>query len=107
MITLGQASSEIPAAVMHKVTEPNLKSYCFSGVVLFFLGDNWRLPRAYGARNDEQKLNEKSLGNVLLSQGAAPQVPSALMSLTAGFGMLPGVPSSLESPRDIFLCSLG
>ena len=51
-------------------------------------------------------LNEKSLGHDLLSQGAAPQVPLALMSLTSGFGMLPGVPSSLQSPRDIFLCQL-
>ena len=30
---------------------------------------------------------KKSLGNDLLSQGAAPQVPSALTVLTAGFGM--------------------
>ena len=48
---------------------------------------------------------KKSLGNDLLSQGAAPQVPSALTTLTSGFEMLPGVPSSLISPRDIFLCS--
>jgi hypothetical protein len=34
---------------------------------------------------------KKSFGNDLLSQGVAPQVPSALASLTAGFGMLPGV----------------
>ena len=47
-------------------------------------------------------LNEKSLGNDLLSQGATPQVPSALASLTTGFGMLPGVPSPLKSPRDNF-----
>lgn len=50
-------------------------------------------------------LNEKSLGNDLLSQGATPQVPSALATLTSGFGMLPGVPSPLQSPRDIFLYS--
>ena len=30
---------------------------------------------------------KKSLGNDLLSRGAAPQVPSALKVLTAGFGM--------------------
>ena len=30
---------------------------------------------------------KKSLGNDLLSQGAAPQVPSALADLTTGFGM--------------------
>ena len=46
---------------------------------------------------------KKSLfGDDLLSQGVTPQVPSALMSLTAGFEMLPGVSSSLQSPRDIF-----
>jgi hypothetical protein len=30
---------------------------------------------------------KKSLGNDLLSQGVAPQVPSALTALTTGFGM--------------------
>jgi hypothetical protein len=39
------------------------------------------------------------LGDDLLSQGATPQVPSALVSLTAGFEMGPGVPSPLQSPR--------
>ena len=43
---------------------------------------------------------KKPVGNDLLSQGVAPQVPSALATLTAGFGMLPGVPSPLESPTD-------
>ena len=51
---------------------------------------------------DQVSLKEKSLlGNDLLSQGAAPQVPSALTSLTAGFGMGPGVSSSLKSPKDL------
>jgi hypothetical protein len=45
---------------------------------------------------------KKSLGNDLLSRGLTPQVPSALTSLTTGFGMGPGVPTSLESPRDFF-----
>ncbi len=45
-------------------------------------------------------LKEKPLGNDLLSQEVALQVPSALTGLTAGFGMLPGVPPSLQSPRD-------
>jgi hypothetical protein len=49
-------------------------------------------------RNFKRK---KSLGNDLLSQGVAPQVPSALTALTTGFGMLPGVPLSLQSPRDL------
>jgi hypothetical protein len=46
-------------------------------------------------------LKQKSLGNDLLSQGVAPQVPSALASLTSGFEMRPGVPSLLKSPRDL------
>ncbi len=50
---------------------------------------------------------KKSLGNDLLSQGVAPQVPSALMSLTTGFEMWPGVPSSLQSPRDLIDNSYG
>ena len=45
---------------------------------------------------------KKSLGGDLLSQGVAPQVPSALTALTTGFGMGPGVPLSLQSPRDSF-----
>ena len=44
-----------------------------------------------------------SLGNDLLSQGPAPQVPSALEGLTSGFGMGPGVPPPLESPREPFM----
>ena len=47
--------------------------------------------------------NKKGLlGNDLLSQGDAPQVPSALVGLTAGFGMEPGVPPPLKSPRRLF-----
>jgi hypothetical protein len=42
----------------------------------------------------------KSLGNDLLSQAVTHQVPSALTGLTVGFGMFPGVPLSLQSPRD-------
>jgi hypothetical protein len=45
---------------------------------------------------------KKSLGNDLLSQRAPPPVPSALAGLTAGFGMDPGVPPPLQSPRDFF-----
>ena len=45
---------------------------------------------------------EKALGNDLLSREVALQVPSALTDLTTGFGMLPGVPPSLQSPRDLF-----
>ena len=45
-------------------------------------------------------IKEKPLGNDLLSQEVALQVPSALTPLTTGFGMCPGVPTSLKSPRD-------
>ncbi len=45
---------------------------------------------------------EKPLGNDLLSQEVALQVPSALTGLTTGFGMGPGVPLPLKSPRDVF-----
>jgi hypothetical protein len=45
---------------------------------------------------------KKPLGNDLLSQGAAPPVPSALAGLTTGFEMGPGVPPPLKSPRDFF-----
>ena len=48
---------------------------------------------------------KKSFGNDLLSQGVAPQVPSALTSLTTGFEMLPGVPTSLRSPKDFLFSS--
>ena len=48
---------------------------------------------------------KKSLGNDLLSQGAAPQVPSALIGLTTGFGMGPGVPLPRRPPTnyDLFV----
>jgi hypothetical protein len=48
-----------------------------------------------------QKKN-RTTGDDLLSQRVAPQVPSALTSLTAGFGMGPGVTSSLQSPIVLF-----
>jgi hypothetical protein len=38
-------------------------------------------------------------GDVLLSQGVAPQVPSALTVLTSVFGMGTGVSPSLWSPE--------
>ncbi len=43
-------------------------------------------------------IKKSPVGGDLLSQGAAPQVPSALTGLTSGFGMGPGVPPLLESP---------
>ena len=39
--------------------------------------------------------NEKPLGDDLLSQAVASQVPSVLAGLTTGFGMGPGVPPPL------------
>ena len=53
------------------------------------------------AGRDDEK--QKPLGDDLLSQEVALQVPSALARLTAGFGMGPGVPTPLESPRDFSL----
>lgn len=41
-----------------------------------------------------------SSGNGLLSQGPAPQVPSALKGLTSWFGMEQGVSPSLKSPEE-------
>ena len=41
------------------------------------------------------RLNEKLLGDDLLSQTVSSQVPSVLAGLTAGFGMGPGVPPPL------------
>jgi hypothetical protein len=41
----------------------------------------------------------KNFGDVLLSQGVYPQVPSALTGLTAVFGMGTGVTLSLWSPK--------
>ncbi len=72
---------------------------------------NWICKRdKYKKRTDPPKgsvllyLKENVLGNDQLSQRASPQVPSALASLTTGFGMGPGVPLPLQSPRTIFTC---
>ena len=46
---------------------------------------------------------KSEVGNFLLSQEAALQVPSADTRLTAGFGMLPGIPTLLWSPTSL-LC---
>ena len=56
---------------------------------------------AMGAMH-EQRGNTKtgSPGNDLLSQGPAPQVPSALEGLTAWFGMEQGVSPPHKSPEE-------
>jgi hypothetical protein len=46
-------------------------------------------------QGEGKKRKEKGVGNGVLSHGVATAVPSALVSLTAGFGMGPGVPSRL------------
>ena len=52
---------------------------------------------------DRTDLKQKSeVGNFLLSQEAALQVPSADTRLTAGFGMFPGIPTLLWSPTSLF-----
>ena len=53
------------------------------------------------AAQTSSRNKKSSVGDDLLSQGLAPQLPSALTSLTAGFGMGPGVPSSLTSPTEL------
>ena len=63
------------------------------------IGRSGPYPRQVGSLNDKRApiawmpdwlivvKKKKSLGDDLLSQGAAPQVPSALTVLTTGFGM--------------------
>ena len=48
---------------------------------------------------------KNEVGNFLLSQEAALQVPSADTRLTAGFGMFPGIPTLLWSPTSLFYVS--
>ena len=65
-----------------------------------------RLKQSYGRTikggRRLSELNKKSsVGNDLLSQGLAPQLPSALKGLTTGFGMGLGVPPSLTSPTEL------
>ncbi len=55
-------------------------------------------PPWHGSRNDYP-------GDVLLSQGAAPQVPSALVVLTSVFGMGTGVAPPLWSPGTLLYLS--
>jgi hypothetical protein len=50
-----------------------------------------------------QEMEKGSLGNDLLFQGPAPQVPSALEGLTTWFGMEQGVSPPLESPKEPFI----
>ena len=58
---------------------------------------------AYNFKPTTSDLNKKSeVGNFLLSQEAALQVPSADTRLTAGFGMFPGIPTLLWSPTSLF-----
>ena len=49
---------------------------------------------------------ENSHGDDLLSRGVAPQVPSALVGLTAGFGMEPGISPPLTTPENSLFCTL-
>jgi hypothetical protein len=47
-----------------------------------------------------EKAKEEFSGNDLLLHAVTHALPSALTSLTAGFGMGPGVTSSLKSPEN-------
>jgi hypothetical protein len=48
---------------------------------------------------------ERCSGGVLLSHEASLAVPSALKSLTSGFGMGPGVSPSLWPPGTLWNCT--
>jgi hypothetical protein len=69
-----------------------------------YLHEETKRPAILCAGRDDEK--QKPLGDDLLSQEVALQVPSALARLTAGFGMGPGVPTPLKSPRDFSLRKL-
>ena len=63
-------------------------------------------PRAQmekGPRSREGPSLSKYPGDVLLSQGVSPQVPSALAGLTAVFGMGTGVAPPPWSPETLLL----
>ena len=53
------------------------------------------------ALNHKKKKGHRRVGSDLLSQGTAPQVPSALAGLTTGFGMGPGVPLPRKPPTKL------
>ena len=53
----------------------------------------------YDSGASVKKQQQETSGDDLLSQGAAPQVPSALAGLTAGFEKGPGVAPPLQSPE--------
>jgi hypothetical protein len=65
-------------------------------------------PTSYRTALPRDDIILKQLGDVLLSQGENPQLPSALRSLTSVFGMGTGVTFSLSSPNYFILkvCSL-
>jgi hypothetical protein len=46
-------------------------------------------------KTEQEREKQEGVGNGVLSHTVTRAVPSALVSLTAGFGMGPGVPSRL------------
>jgi len=77
------------------------ESYTIYGDVLG-LGDIWDYVHslmiaweANGNRKEGGNTGEGGVGNGVRSHPVTRAVPSALVSLTAGFGMGPGVPSRL------------
>ncbi len=56
---------------------------------------------AFGRAGLVQQKADRFLGDDLLFQPVTRQVPSALEGLTAGFGMRPGIPPPLRSPRNL------
>ena len=60
-----------------------------------------------GLRLSRRGKRKSSVGDDLLSQGLAPQLPSARKGLTARFGMGLGVPPSLWSPTELLIRRAG
>ena len=56
-----------------------------------------------GPRSTRGPVSSKYPGDVLLSQGVSPQVPSALAGLTAVFGMGTGVAPPPWSPETVLV----
>ena len=69
----------------------------FSDIVLTVVKNPWT------CFNFGNKTKRFLTGDDLLSQGASPQVPSALEGLTSWFGMEQGVSPPLLSPEEPYL----
>src|SRR4030042_4774038 len=92
-------TTKIPGARLMGCTDTPCH-FSLQGVSLIVLRQiNKKTPLPYKRWGASMK-TIKSLGNDLLYQAVTHQVPSALTGLTIEFGVCPGVPLSLQSPRD-------